>query len=179
MKKNVLLWGLCGGLVITLTMLYSVSLCYTRENFEGNMLLGYGSMLLAFSLIFLGVRNVRDRYQGGTITFGKAFRTGLYISLTASTLYVAAWLVDYYVFVPDFMDKYTAVIIKQMQDSGASALEVELKAKEMASYREMYNNPAGIILLTYAEVLPVGLVVSLFAALILKKKRRNGSEISG
>lgn len=170
MKKNILVCGLIGGLVLAIVMVTSISLCYKKDDFEGNMVLGYASMVLAFSLIFVGVKNYRDKYNYGVVSFGKAFKIGLFISLIASTMYVLAWLVDYYFFIPDFMDKYTAHILKQCKADGLDAAAIQAKTSEMADFKEMYKNPLVVVLFTYFEVLPVGLIISLIAALILKKK---------
>jgi len=171
MKKNVWIFGLVSGLIVTAMMVYSVAKCYSDANFEGNMVLGYAAMLLAFSTIFIAIKNFRDKYNGGVISFGKAFRIGLYITLIASTIYVLVWLVEYYMFVPDFMDKYTAHMIKVKQDSGASLQEIQKETSKLASMQEMYKNPLFVVLFTYFEILPIGLVVTLISALILKKKR--------
>jgi len=144
--------------------------CSSDANFEHSMLIGYASMVLAFSFIFVGIKNYRDKYNNGLITFGKAFKTGLYISLIASTMYVITWLVDYYVFIPDFMDKYVAHMLKEAKDSGASAAELAKQAKELAYNQQLYKNPIMVVLFTYMEILPVGILVSLIAALILKRK---------
>lgn len=171
MKKNVLVFGLISGLIVSTWMVVGAARCYSNSgNFEGNMLLGYASMLLAFSLMFVGVKNYRDKYNGGTISFGKAFRMGLYIALVASTIYVLAWLVDYYVFIPDFMDKYAAHMISKAQSSGASATEMAGTIKEANNMKSMYNSPVMVILFTYLEILPVGLIVAIITALILKRK---------
>jgi hypothetical protein len=172
MKKIITICGLIAGAIISTFMVCSTAYCYTRDNFDGSMLLGYSAMLLAFSLIFVGIKNYRDNYNNGAITFGQSFKIGLYISLIASTVYVLVWLVDYYLFVPDFMEKYTASVVKQFQEKGATASELESKVAEMDGYREMYKNPLMVILFTYMEILPVGLIVSLISAFIL---RRNGS----
>lgn len=176
MKRNVIVFGLIAGLIVTSMMLFSIAKCYRDANFEGSMLAGYASMILAFSFIFVGIKNYRDKYNHGSISFGKGFKIGLYISLIASTLYVLVWLVDYYIFIPDFMDKYTAHVLSAAQKSGASADEISAKTTEMASYREMYKNPLFVILLTYMEILPIGIIISLLAALILKKKSNNTAE---
>lgn len=151
-------------------MVYSMILCYRSNKFEGNMLLGYASMLIAFSMIFVGVRSYRNKYNNGIISFGKAFKIGLLIALVGSTIYVIVWLIDYYLFIPDFMDRYTAHIMNQAKTSGATEAELASKTKEMAMYTDMYKNPLFVILLTYAEIFPVGLIVSLISALILKRK---------
>jgi hypothetical protein len=108
MKKYVLKYGAISAAIVTLWMLCSIAYCYTIGTFEGNMWLGYASMLLAFSFIFVAIKTYRDKHNGGAITFGQAFKIGLFISLIVSTVYVIAWLIDYYFFIPDFMDRYTA-----------------------------------------------------------------------
>ncbi|MRG43821.1 DUF4199 family protein [Chitinophaga sp. SYP-B3965] len=172
MKKNILVSGLIGGAFLSIVLVYSISLCYSRENFEGNMVLGFASMFLAFSLIFIAVKNFRDKHNGGVVTFGKAFMIGLYISLIASSMYVLTWVIDYYLFVPDFMEKFVAHNIQQVTAKGGSAAEIAEKAKEMNWYADMYKSPIMLVLLTYMEVFPIGLLISLISALILRKKKK-------
>lgn len=170
MKRIIIVCGLIAGIIVSTFMVTSIGVCYTSGNFEGNIWVGYASMLLAFSLVFVGIKNYRDKYNNGTITFGKAFQIGLYISLIASSIYVLVWLVDYYVFVPDFMDKYTTHVIQEAKESGASAAEIQEKIKQVEESSKLYETPIGVILLTYMEILPIGLIVSLISALILKRK---------
>ena len=173
MKKNVLVFGSMAGLILLIVLVTSTMLCYNSNDFSGNMWLGYSSMLVAFSFIFVGIKNVRDKYNGGFITFGKAFKVGLYIALIASSMYVVTWLVEYYVFIPDFMDKYIAHVLREATNDGATAAELKIKKDEMAMYINMYKNALGVIVLTYLEVLPIGLIISLIAALILKRNRNS------
>jgi amino acid transporter len=170
MKRTVLVFGLIAGIIVTAIMVISMARCYSNPNFESSMVLGYASMLLAFSFIYVGVKNYRDKYNEGIISFGKAFKVGFLICLVASTVYVLVWLIDYYLFIPDFMDKYTAHTLLEAKKSGASATELASKTEEMNKYKEMYKNPIWIILLTYMEIIPIGLVVSLISAMILKRK---------
>jgi hypothetical protein len=175
MKKNVIVFGLISGLLITGMMLYSANRIYSGEPFHGNEIVGYASMIIAFSLIFIGIRNFRDKYNGGVISFGKAFKIGFLITLVASTIYVGTWLVDYYAFKPGFVDKYITCMLDDAKANGASQAEIDKKASQMASFKEMYRNPVFVVLLTYMEVLPVGLVISLISAALLRKKSSNNS----
>ncbi|MGN7986801.1 DUF4199 domain-containing protein [Pedobacter sp. 22226] len=170
MKKNVIVFGLIAGIIVSVLMVFSISRCYNDPSLEHSMLIGYASMVLAFSFIFVGIKNYRDKYNDGLITFGKALKIGLLISLIASTIYVIVWLIDFYVFIPDFMDRYVAQALREAKESGASATELANKAKELASGKEMYKNPVMVILFTYMEILPVGILISFVAALILKRK---------
>jgi len=173
MKKNILIYGLIAGIVVSTLMLFSVnSLSHREGNFDYNtsLIIGYASMLIAFSLVYVGIRNYRNKYNAGVISFGKAFRTGILMVLIASTIYVIAWLIDYFFFIPDFMEKYSAHTIDQLKASGASQAEIDKQAQEMANFARMYKNPFFNALMTYAEILPVGLVVTLISALVLKRK---------
>lgn len=120
---------------------------------------------LFFSLIYIGVRNYRNKELDGYISFGKAFKTGALIALIGSAIYVAAWLFSYYLFVPDFMDVYSEYALKNCTPE-----ELPAKTKEMADFKELYKNPLFVVLITFSEVLPIGLVVALVSALILKRK---------
>ncbi|MDF3078617.1 MAG: hypothetical protein K0S09_2506 [Sphingobacteriaceae bacterium] len=173
MKKNIIIYGLIAGAVVSVLMLSSVnylSHCEGNVDYNTSMLIGYASMLIAFSLVFVGIKNYRDKYNGGFISFGKAFSIGIVIVLIASTIYVLAWLIDYFFFIPDFMDKYASHMLSELKASGASAAEIEKQTTEMANFGRMYQNPFFNALMTYAEILPVGLIVTLISSLILKRK---------
>ena len=172
MKKIVLVFGLIAGLIVTGMMVYSTTREYKNSNYNGSLVLGYTTMVVAFSLIFVAIKNFRDKYSQGVISFGKAFRIGLYITLIASTMYMLVWLVEYYVFMPDFTEKYAACVINDARSSGASQADLDAKAAELAKFGEMYKNPLFVILFTYVEILPVGILISLLSALLLKRKIR-------
>ncbi len=163
MKRNVLVFGLISGVIISAFMAYSTAHCYATGDFEGSEIVGYASMIVAFSMIFVGVRNYRDKFSGGTISFKKAFLIGLGISAIAGVLYVAAWAVNYNFFMPDFMEKYVAYMER------TSPGEPE-KIEQMETLVEWYKNPLYFVLLTFIEVFPVGLVMSLVIALFLKRR---------
>src|ERR1700740_1491553 len=104
MKKNILVNGLISGFIVSILMLFSVNYFCHREggmDYNSSLLIGYASMLIAFSFVFVGIRNYRDKYNEGVISFGKAFKIGIMIVFIASTMYVVAWLIDYFFFIPD------------------------------------------------------------------------------
>lgn len=170
MKKNVWVFGTIAGLIVAAWIIVVVTYGHYNPDFQGSMWMGYASMLVAFSLVFVGIKNYRDNFNDGIISFGKAFKIGLYIVLIASTIYVANWLIIYYCFIPDYMEKYTAHMMEQAKRGGLSAAEIAKQRQQMDGYIQMYKNPLMVIALTYLEILPVGLVVAVIAALILKRK---------
>jgi amino acid transporter len=180
MKRNIIIYGLIAGIIVSVLMLSSVnymSHCEGNMDYDTSMLVGYASMLLAFSLVFVGIRNYRDKYNGGVISFGKAFKTGSMIVLIASTIYVVAWLIDYFFFIPDFLEKYSAHMLNELKASGASQVEIDKQTKEMAGFATMYKNPFFNAMMTYMEILPVGLVVTLISSLLLKRKPAKNQNI--
>ncbi len=178
MRKNVIVFGLIAGAIVSTMMIIGVAACYNSMNFDLGMWLGYSSMIIAFSFVFVGIKNYRDKHNQGIISFKKAFTIGLWITMIASSIYVIVWMIDYYCFIPDFMDKYGAYMIEHSKASGADQVELDKQMAEMLKYKEMYKNPVFVILFTYMEILPVGLIITLISALILKKKG-NASTASG
>ncbi|GAA4314797.1 hypothetical protein GCM10023149_11080 [Mucilaginibacter gynuensis] len=173
MKKNVIVFGLIAGVIVSVWMAITTLNCHDSKTFDpGNsMVLGYASMLLAFSLIFVAVKNYRDKYNGGVVSFGKAFKIGFFIALIASTMYVLVWQVEFFFFVPDFAEKLSEYTIKKMQHDGSSAAQIAAQRISMANFNQKYKNPLFNMLITYVEILPLGLIVTLISALILKRKK--------
>lgn len=173
--KNVLIYGIIAGIIVSSLMLLSVnymSYCEGNVDFETSMLIGYASMLIAFSLVFVGIKNYRDKYNGGIISFGKAFKIGIMIVLIASTIYVIAWLIDYFFFIPEFLEKYSNHVLEELKASGATQIEIDKQVEEMANFGKMYQNPFFNAMMTYMEILPVGLVVTLISSLVLKRNAK-------
>jgi len=170
MKKVILVNGVIAGLIVSVLMVVSAMYYKSSGDFENGMIYGYASMILAFAFIFVGIKTFRDRYNQGLISFGKAFKIGVLITLIASTFYVATWLIEYFYFFTDFADKYAESTLAKARAGGASEAELAKQSAEMKSLAEWYKNPFFNALITYTEILPVGLLVSLISALFLKKK---------
>ncbi len=170
MKRTILVFGLIAGCIVSFLMVLNVTNCYRQTDYDTSLWLGYASMIIAFSFVFIGIKNYRDKHNQGVIGFQKAFTIGFWITIIASSMYVLAWLIDYHFFIPDFMEKYSAHMIAEAKSSGLPQIELDKKMAEMNHFKEMYKNPVFMILMTYAEILPVGLLITLISALILKKK---------
>jgi len=173
MKRNILVFGSISGIIVGTLMALSLFWANQGHDIKEGMLLGYASMVIALSLIYVGVRNFRDKYNDGVISFGKALKLALGITLIASTIYVAVWLVEFYGFIPDFMDKYTAAHLQQVKASGLNPAELQKQVAEMESQRDAYDhNPLVVVFYTYLEIVPVGVIISLLTALLLKRRQR-------
>ncbi len=156
--------GLFGGLIVSASLV-AITL-YMKANPEKvvNMFFGFLSMLLAFLFALQGIKQQRSA-NNGIISFGKAFKTSFWITFSIATIYVGVWLLIYYNFFPNFAEHYTDMAIKN-----ASPTEVVQVTKDMNNFKEMYKNPLMVIVLTYIEILPLGLIFSLLSAVLIKKK---------
>ena len=171
MRKTVLTFGLIAGVILSVMMLATLPFL-DRIGFDRGEVIGYTTMVLAFLLVFFGVRSYRDNVAGGSVSFGRAFAVGSLIVAVASVCYVATWQVVYYKLAPDFGAKYTAHVVEQARAEGASQAEIDKKAAEMQRMMDMYKNPAINVAITFLEPLPVGLVIALASAGILGRRRR-------
>jgi len=171
MKKIVLTFGLIAGAILSAMMLLTLPFL-DRIGFDKGEIIGYTTMVLAFLMVFFGVRSYRDNVAGGIVTFGRAFLVGLLITLVASACYVATWQVVYYKLAPDFGEKYAAYAVEKAKKSGATEAQIAARAQEMKDFMEMYKNPLVNIAITFVEPMPVGLLLTLVTAGVLSRKRR-------
>jgi Protein of unknown function (DUF4199) len=168
MKRIVLTYGIIGGIIVSAMMW--ITLGSGKHDFDNGEWIGYTTMVVALSTIFFGVKSYRDKHLGGSIKFGKAFLMGLYITLIASTMYVASWMVMSSMSKEDFMEQYYEHTKTKLESSTLPKEEIELQLKDIRDFQEQYKNPAVKIGVTYMEILPVGLLISLICAAILKRR---------
>ena len=173
MKKTIWVCGVIAGVISIAWAVGFEPLLGNSLSLNTRMIFGYASMILGFSLIFVAVKNYRDNYNSGIITFGKALRIGLLITLVASTVYVVVWMIDFSYFAADYGEKYQVQALAELKASGASAAEIKRQGAEMAATMATYKTSFFFrALFTYFEIVPVGVVISLIAALILKRKSK-------
>jgi hypothetical protein len=167
MVKTILKFGVISGLVSAGLMLAYVPFM----NFDTGAIFGYGGMLIAFLFVYFGVRSFRDRGQGGAITFGRAFGVGLGITVISCLFYVAAWEIVYFKFMPDFPEKYAAYAVEKRREAGASAGEIAAVQRQMDEFKAEYDKPLFNVAMTFAEPLPVGLIVTFVSAVALRRRK--------
>lgn len=172
MKKTVLTFGLISG-VIMATLMFATLPFVDKIGFDKGYFIGYTTMILAFMLVFFGIRSYRENVGDGQISFGRAFTVGILITLISCICYVVAWEILYFNFMPDFVDKYASHVIEKARASGATQQAIDVQVQQMKDFKVMYAKPLINVAFTFAEVFPVGLVVVLISAAILRKKRKD------
>jgi hypothetical protein len=167
MRKIVVTFGLISGAISSLMMIALVTL---RVSFDRGVIISNTSIVLSFLMVFFGIRTYRDNIGNGQITFLKAFAVGLSITLISCIIYVITWEVIYYNFIPGFWDAYGARLVQRLTASGASPAAIEAKLQQVRHYKELYKNPFFNAALTFIHPFPIGLVITLFSALALRRK---------
>jgi len=171
MKRIVITFGLIAGAIFALMNAVILPLSMRGGmNMAHSEVVGYTTMVLAFLMVFVGIRSYRENVGGGRITFGKAFQVGIGITLIACACYVVAWEIAYFSYASDFTAKYSEHILNSMRAKGATAAALAAKKQELQNFQKLYANPAINVAITFMEVFPVGLIMTLISAAILRKK---------
>lgn len=170
MKKIVLVYGVIAGIIV----IGSILLGFAAEDKLGVLTtqwFGYLIMFVALSLIFVGVKRYRDIEMGGAITFGKALLPGLGIAAVAGVCYVIGW--EMYLAATDyaFIDLYTQGVIDAKRDAGITGEELEQAIAQMDQLKMQYANPLFRLPMTFLEIFPVGLLIALISAALLRNPR--------
>ncbi|HSS50972.1 MAG TPA: DUF4199 domain-containing protein [Thermoanaerobaculia bacterium] len=179
MQRIVLRFGLASGAILVAISSVILPLCMRGViDFDHNEVIGYSVMVLSFLLVFFGVRSYRENVAGGAIGFGKAVQVGLLITLITCAMYVIAWEIVYFKFFPNFLDLYSAHVIAKMRSTGASEAAIRETTAKMADLAKHYSNPLFNSAITFMEVFPVGLIMTLVSAAILRRKPRQDAPAS-
>ena len=171
MRRTVLTFGLIAGGILSAMMLLTIPFM-DEIGFDRGEILGYTTMVLAFLLVFFGVKSYRDNVAGGTVGFGRAFAVGALIVVVAAVCYVATWQLVHRKLAPDFGEKFQAHMVEEARASGGTPEEVQAKVAKIERNMELYQNPAINLAISFLEPLPVGLVLALISAGILSRRRR-------
>lgn len=171
MLRTILLYGVLGGLIVAIPMFTLLALNPGHDNLASSQITGYSLMILALTMIFVGVKRYRDKIKGGVIKFVPAFLVGLGISAVAGLVYVIGWEITQAITNNDFASSYANAMLEEARAKGASAAQIDAMSAEMAEFQRMYSNPLFRLPMTFIEIFPVGLLISLITAALVRNPR--------
>ena len=175
MKRTVLTFGLISGAIAALLMFLTVPFV-RRMSFEWLTVIGYTTFVAAFLMVFFGIRSYRDNVAGGTITFGRAFKVGILITLIGCGIYIVTWDFIYQRFLPNFLDQYLDSTVETMRAQGATQEELNQQIRENEQFKEWHKNPLMRYAMSMMEAFPVGLLITVISALVLRRKPKREGE---
>ncbi|HYB94372.1 MAG TPA: DUF4199 domain-containing protein [Vicinamibacterales bacterium] len=169
MKHTVLTFGVLSGIVAAI-FIFATMPFIEQIGFDRGMFVGYTAIVISMLFVYFGIRSYRDNVLGGQISFGRGFQAGILITLISCAFYVAAWLFVYYNFIPDFGEKYAAYLVESTRASGATQAEIDDMARRGADAMQMLKNPFINAAVSFTEPFPVGLLITLISAAMLRTK---------
>ncbi|MBD2701321.1 DUF4199 domain-containing protein [Spirosoma sp. BT702] len=171
MKKIVLIYGTIAGIIVG--GMFGLTIPFLRNGTltgDNSMWVGYTTMVIALSLIFFGIKSYRDNHLGGAITFGSAFKVGILITLIASIMYCLSWEFYYSTVWPNFMEWTAQNMEAAMRKKGSTEQEIATSMADFRQVAESYKNPLVRFAYTFIEIFPVGLIITLLSATLLRRK---------
>jgi len=170
LKKTILTFGLISGVISSVLMFGTLRFLSDLNHGQKALIIGYANIVLAFLLVYFGIRSYRDNLAGGAITFGRGFAIGISITLISCVFYVVSWEIVYFNFMSHSMDSYFAAAIQKAQSSPGTPEAIQAKVAAIRHSQQLYQNPLVNALYTFIEPFPVGLVITLISAVVLRKK---------
>lgn len=172
MFRVILKYGVIAGLIVgSIGFCVTVAMADKPPPVTVGMIIGFSSMLLALSAVFVGIKHYRDHDLGGVIRFWPALGMGLAISFIAGVFYAFAWEAALAVSKMDFAGEYAKYLIDQEKAKGATAEALAKLTAEMEKFKADYKNPLYRVPMTFSEIFPVGVLVSLLSAGLLRNSR--------
>ncbi len=170
MGRIIIVYGVIGGIIVAIGMWAGMS-SQPEGGGAWGMVVGYLTMLIALSTVFVGMKRYRDTACGGVIRFLPALGLGLAIALIASAFYVLTWELWMYKTDYTFMDVYVAKSLETMRAEGKPAAEIATFARDMAAMKISYANPVYRMAITLSEIAPIAILVAFISAAILRNSR--------
>jgi hypothetical protein len=172
MLRIALTYGVIAGVVIIIGIIATFSLTDGHgAHGVGSLFLGYLIMILALSMVFFGVKRYRDRDLGGVIKFLPALFMGLGIAIVAGVAYVVVWegylAVTHYA----FADTYASSVIEAKKAAGVTGPALDAVIAEMNTFKVQYANPLFRMPMTFLEIFPVGVIIALISAALLRNSK--------
>jgi len=170
MKQIVIKYGIIAGIIFSAMIFAMSAIIGKTTDFDKGETIGYLFMVGGFTTVFFGIRELRDKVNGGIITFNQAFRTGLLITITGSVIYVISWMIYFHLIDNTFIERYTEYFAAKLQESGKPQAEIEKELSDFKINMENYRKPSVMILYTYLDTFKIGLIVSVLCAFMMRRK---------
>jgi len=173
MFTTALRYGAISGAIVISVIIAGIVLANGPGQGHGfsSQIFGYLVMILALSMIFLAIRDYRNKKLGGVIKFLPAFGLGVLVATVAGLAYIAGWEIYLAATNYTFMDNYVAQMIEAKRAAGVSGAEFDAYAAQLEQMRVAYQNPLFRLPMTFIEIFPVGFLIALISAAVLRNPK--------
>jgi hypothetical protein len=170
MLRIITIYGLVAGLLVSVNFFWVLT-SDPSSHLGSGYVYGYATMIVALTAVFLGVKRYRDKTLGGVIRFGQAVLVGLGISFVASVVYVIGWELCLALSGIDFGSVYAQAMVEAARQKGVSGAELQKVVANAEAFAKSYANPLYRMPMTFVEIFPVGVLITLISAAVLRNSR--------
>lgn len=168
-KNTILKWGLISAAVSIIYSIINTQLVINEIGFN-KALNGLLSAAISMTILFIGIKEYRDKFNGGLITFSKGFKTGFMIVLI-STLILAVFSFIYYSYIID----YSIIENNEMKESLKIMKEKKIseeQIKQSLDYTKKFLSINYVVIIKLIWGIIIGSIFSLIVAAIVKKENK-------
>jgi Protein of unknown function (DUF4199) len=167
MKKTVFRYGVVSFVALCILGFINYLGSIKIPNYNG-AIGGYISILLSSIFIYIGIKQFRDKENGGFVSYKQAFLVGILIVIFPA-LANGIYSVIYAKFIdPGFMDKYYDLAIQDMKVK-LPPDQFQVKLKSLESERTMFKNPYLQFIMMFLTVFLIGVIITAISSLALYK----------
>ncbi len=171
MGKIALIYGVISGLVLVASFGFTIP-NEGEIDFKRGETVGMVVMVVSLGLILFAIRAYRKALDTSVFSFGQGFRVGILTTLIASIIYVGGWMIFFESVGDNFTTQYKEYYITQIgSNETLTDEEKEIQISEFENGVDEYTKNAGTrMLMTFTEIFPIGFLITIISALLLRKK---------
>ena len=124
------------------------------------------SVAITAVFIILGIKKVKDS-QGGFLSMGDAIKTGLGIALISSIIYSIYLVIFQHLIEPSYFDNLAMLQEQTIIEQNPNMTDEELE--QAKGFAAMFNSSGVNVAITIVFSLFLGLIISFFGGLAMKK----------
>jgi len=163
--KSALNFGAVLGLILMIISL----IIYVFELYDANKWLSWVSMLILVAGLVMGIRNFRDKENGGFISYGGAVGYGTLVALFAGII-TSVFTYVYLGYIDDgFVHHQLMVQEDEMYNQGMPEEQIEVAME----WTEKFMAPGVLAVMGVFMNTLIGFIISLIAAAFLKNEPEN------
>jgi len=161
--KIILKYGLLVGVIVGVYIMVEYAIGLHGKYLEYGQYTGYVRYVLLAAGVFIGVR---DGERAGSIGFWPAVWIGIRISFVAAAVITISELIYIQFVNPGFTDDYIAFTIAKLKAANATVEEIN----NLLAQAEAWRSTLWQIIFYMVETMALGIIFSIIAGVILKKK---------
>jgi hypothetical protein len=142
----------------------------SKRNFFIEEIVGYITIVLSLLFVYVAIRQWREQYNYGALTFGQGLKIGTLVTLFPSFLFGLYSWIEMSILDPGFGDKYYNYTIENIKKTTPPG-ELQAALQSAAYQKEIFSNPFMQFIAMFGTVFIIGFIITIISAMILRRKQ--------